>query len=85
VWTFSDISERKRFEEQLEHRAFHDPLTDLPNRTLFINRVQHALERLDRRGKAIAVLFVDLDRFKSSTTRWATKKATGYCRKSRAA
>ncbi|RYX86714.1 EAL domain-containing protein [bacterium] len=65
VWTFSDITDRKRYESQLAHRAFHDPLTDLPNRTLFLNRVEHALSRLDRRGKAIAVLFFDLDRFKT--------------------
>jgi len=64
VWTFSDITDRKRYEQQLAHQAFHDPLTDLPNRTLFLNRVEHALSRLDRRGKAIAVLFFDLDRFK---------------------
>ncbi len=65
VWTFSDITDRKRYEAQLAHRAFHDPLTDLPNRTLFLNRVEHALSRLDRRGKALAVLFFDLDRFKT--------------------
>jgi diguanylate cyclase (GGDEF)-like protein/PAS domain S-box-containing protein len=64
VWTFSDITERKRYEQQLAHQAFHDPLTDLPNRTLFMDRVEHGLSRLDRRGKALAVLFIDLDRFK---------------------
>jgi diguanylate cyclase (GGDEF)-like protein/PAS domain S-box-containing protein len=64
VWTFSDITERKQYEQQLAHQAFHDPLTDLPNRTLFMDRVGHGLSRLDRRGKALAVLFIDLDRFK---------------------
>ena len=64
VWTFSDITERKHYEEQLEHRAFHDPLTELPNRLLFMDRVEQALARLDRRGKALAILFFDLDRFK---------------------
>ena len=64
VWTFSDITERKHYEERLEHRAFHDPLTELPNRSLFMNRVEQALARLDRRGKALAILFFDLDRFK---------------------
>ena len=64
VWTFSDITERKHYEEQLEHRAFHDPLTELPNRSLFMDRVEQGLARLDRRGKALAILFFDLDRFK---------------------
>ncbi len=64
VWTFSDITERKHYEEQLEHRAFHDPLTELPNRSLFMNRVEQGLARLDRRGKGLAILFFDLDRFK---------------------
>ncbi len=64
VWTFSDITERKNYEQQLAHQAFHDALTDLPNRTLFLDRVEHALTRLDRVDKALAVLFIDLDRFK---------------------
>jgi diguanylate cyclase (GGDEF)-like protein/PAS domain S-box-containing protein len=64
VWTFSDITNRKQYEHQLAHQAFHDALTDLPNRTLFMDRVEHGLSRLDRRGKALAVLFIDLDRFK---------------------
>ncbi len=64
VWTFSDITERKDYEAQLAHQAFHDSLTDLPNRTLFLNRVEHGLARLDRRGRSLAILFIDLDRFK---------------------
>jgi len=64
VWTFSDITERKRYEEQLAHQAFHDALTDLPNRTLFMDRAEHALSRLDRGECCLAVLFIDLDRFK---------------------
>jgi len=59
-----DVTGRKVFEMQLEHLAFHDPLTDLPNRTLFLDRLGHALTRTDRRGKAVAILFVDLDDFK---------------------
>jgi diguanylate cyclase (GGDEF)-like protein/PAS domain S-box-containing protein len=60
-----DISERKRFEEQLQHQAFHDPITNLANRALFRDRVEHAIERQKRDHKPIAVLFMDLDDFKT--------------------
>ncbi|MGH2576785.1 MAG: putative bifunctional diguanylate cyclase/phosphodiesterase, partial [Actinomycetota bacterium] len=60
-----DISERKAFEEQLEHQAFHDPLTELANRALFRDRVEHALERQTRDGRPVSVLFMDLDDFKT--------------------
>jgi diguanylate cyclase (GGDEF)-like protein/PAS domain S-box-containing protein len=59
-----DISERKQFEAQLEHEATHDPLTGLPNRTLLLDRLTVALARADRHEKGVAVLFLDLDRFK---------------------
>lgn len=59
-----DITERKAFEAQLHHRAFHDPLTGLPNRALFVNRLDHALARSERTNQPLAVLFLDLDRFK---------------------
>jgi diguanylate cyclase (GGDEF)-like protein/PAS domain S-box-containing protein len=59
-----DISERKVLEERLQHMAFHDSLTDLPNRQLFMDRLGQALRRTRRRHKRIAVLFMDLDGFK---------------------
>jgi diguanylate cyclase (GGDEF)-like protein len=49
----------------LKHQAFHDPLTDLANRALFVNRVEHAIEFSRRHGHGVAVLFVDLDDFKT--------------------
>ena len=60
-----DITERKRAEEMLEHSAFHDGLTNLPNRVLFADRLQHALMRARRHSDyKFAVLFVDIDEFK---------------------
>jgi diguanylate cyclase (GGDEF)-like protein/PAS domain S-box-containing protein len=64
VSQIQDISERKVLEERLQHRAFHDSLTDLPNRQLFMDRLGQALRRTGRRHKRIAVLFMDLDGFK---------------------
>jgi diguanylate cyclase (GGDEF)-like protein/PAS domain S-box-containing protein len=60
-----DITERKEFEEQLSHQAFHDSVTNLPNRALFRDRVTHAIERQQRDHKPVAVLFMDLDDFKT--------------------
>jgi diguanylate cyclase (GGDEF)-like protein/PAS domain S-box-containing protein len=60
-----DITERRRAEEQLLHDAFHDSLTGLPNRALFIDHLKLAVDRSRRRrGYLFAVLFIDLDRFK---------------------
>jgi diguanylate cyclase (GGDEF)-like protein len=56
--------ERRRTEEQTQHEALHDGLTGLPNRNLFLDRLQHALSAAARRRAAIAVLFLDLDQFK---------------------
>jgi len=60
-----DISERKALERQLTHQAFHDPLTGLANRVLFLDRVSHALSLVRRHDQMLAVLFVDLDGFKT--------------------
>jgi diguanylate cyclase (GGDEF)-like protein/PAS domain S-box-containing protein len=65
VLNFRDVTDRKRLEEQLQHEAFHDPLTGLANRALFGDRVTHALARTSRGPvEQLAVLFVDLDDFK---------------------
>ena len=60
-----DVSDRKSFEEQLSHQAFHDSVTLLPNRALFNERVRHAVGSTRRDGLGMAVLFVDLDDFKT--------------------
>jgi len=60
-----DISERKAFEEQLAHQAFHDPVTNLPNRALFVERVRHAIGRARREGRKLGVMFLDIDDFKT--------------------
>jgi diguanylate cyclase (GGDEF)-like protein/PAS domain S-box-containing protein len=60
-----DVSERKAFEEQLQHQAFHDAVTGLANRALFKDRVEHALERQTRASVPVSVLFMDLDDFKT--------------------
>ena len=61
---FRDVSERKALEEQLRKLAFHDPLTLLANRSLFWNRVEHALALAQRTKQRVAVMFIDLDNFK---------------------
>jgi len=60
-----DVTERAALVEQLRHQAFHDPLTGLANRALFQDRVGHALARRHRDGIQVAVLFVDMDNFKT--------------------
>jgi diguanylate cyclase (GGDEF)-like protein/PAS domain S-box-containing protein len=60
-----DVSERKAFEDQLAHQAFHDPVTNLANRALFADRVQQALVRSVRDGQAVGGMFIDLDDFKT--------------------
>jgi len=65
VWTFSDITDRKRLEAELTYQAFHDALTGLANKALFHDRLAHAIARLDRTKGHLAVLFLDLDNFKT--------------------
>ena len=65
VWSFRDITERVGLEKELAHQAFHDSLTGLANQALFRDRVTHALTRAARRQTRLAVLFVDLDDFKT--------------------
>ena len=60
----ADAIERRRAEEEMRRQALHDPLTGLPNRTLFMDRLALALNRAARRKTSVAVLFLDLDRFK---------------------
>ena len=60
-----DVSERKSLEEALAHQAFHDSLTKLANRALLKDRIDHALARAVRRGRALAVMLLDLDGFKA--------------------
>ncbi|MFA7279969.1 MAG: EAL domain-containing protein [Sterolibacterium sp.] len=59
-----DITDRKRAEEQITYHAYHDILTELPNRILFKDRLSLALAQAKRQGKELAVMFIDLDRFK---------------------
>ena len=64
-YIYSDISQRKEYENQLTHQAFHDALTGLPNRILFSERLQSALRRQSRnRNHAFAAMMLDMDRFK---------------------
>lgn len=63
-FTVRDISERKLFEAKIQHLAYHDTLTDLPNRVLLKDRIHKALARARRSGEAGGLLFLDLDNFK---------------------
>jgi diguanylate cyclase (GGDEF)-like protein/PAS domain S-box-containing protein len=65
VATFRDVTEQRDLERQLSHRAFHDELTGLANRALFLDRMDHALRVARPEDDPVVVLFVDLDDFKS--------------------
>jgi diguanylate cyclase (GGDEF)-like protein/PAS domain S-box-containing protein len=64
VLTMRDITDRKHLDLELRRQALHDSLTDLPNRTLFLDRIEQALERAERTRDSVAVLVFDLDDFK---------------------
>jgi len=70
IITSIDVTESKRLEERLSHLATHDPLTGLPNRTLFTDRLSLELIRAQRSGKQLAVMLLDLDNFKEINDSW---------------
>ena len=64
IWSFRDITERKRLEDQVHQLAFHDPLTQLPNRRLLLDRLSQAMSASKRSGNYGALMVLDLDNFK---------------------
>lgn len=65
VWSFRDVTQDRQLRNELTRQAFHDALTGLANQSLFRDRVDDALERIERNGRSLAVLFIDLDDFKT--------------------
>jgi diguanylate cyclase (GGDEF)-like protein/PAS domain S-box-containing protein len=65
VWSFRDSTERVRLESELSYQAFHDSLTGLANKALFSDRLNQAVARMERTRKPMAVMFLDLDNFKT--------------------
>jgi len=81
VSTQTDITLRKFAEAEIERLAFYDPLTSLPNRRLFQDRLHLAQALSHRNGKQGALLFIDLDNFKNSTIPLAMTSAIYCCKK----
>jgi diguanylate cyclase (GGDEF)-like protein/PAS domain S-box-containing protein len=65
VWNSRDITDRKVIQQRIQHLAYHDNLTGLPNRGLLQDRLARSIARAERSGKKVAVLFIDLDNFKN--------------------
>ena len=65
VFNSRDVTDRKQIQQKIQHLAYHDNLTGLPNRSLLQDRLAHAIQRAERNGKKVAVLFIDLDNFKN--------------------
>ena len=65
VWSFRDSTERVRLESELSYQAFHDSLTGLANKALFTDRLNLAVARMERTRRPMAVMFLDLDNFKT--------------------
>ncbi|ANB02359.1 bifunctional diguanylate cyclase/phosphodiesterase [Ectothiorhodospira sp. BSL-9] len=69
ISVFRDITEQRRAEEVIWRQANYDPLTELPNRLLFLDRLRHGIRQAQRRGRLLALLFIDLDKFKEINDR----------------
>jgi diguanylate cyclase (GGDEF)-like protein/PAS domain S-box-containing protein len=65
VFNSRDVTDRKVIQQRIQHLAYHDNLTGLPNRSLLQDRLAHSIARADRTNKKVAVLFIDLDNFKN--------------------
>ena len=65
VWNHRDVTRDRELRDELTRQAFHDALTGLPNQSLFRDRVEHAMAQIDRQGGSLAILFIDLDDFKT--------------------
>jgi diguanylate cyclase (GGDEF)-like protein/PAS domain S-box-containing protein len=77
IWQALDVTERVRAEQQLAHRALHDPLTELPNRALLTDRLAIALARIERSGTSLALMSIDLDGFAAVNERYGHAAADG--------